>query len=228
MTQSMMTILWPLLGFVLSLMVLSYILGDNPLFRIASYLLVGTAAGYLFVLVIYQVIIQRLILPLFFVNWNGPVLETILALLPVVLSFCLLLKLFQGGISSIGNIPLAYLVGVGAAVMITGVATATIFGQAQATVNLFGTVHITEAVLILCGTIATLAYFQFGLRPSSGGAGTKRHQAVEVLAKIGKVFIAITLGAVFAGVYLAALAALINRLDFLRVFIMNVLLLKGP
>lgn len=223
-----LSIFWSLLGFVLSLMILSYILGDNPLFRIASYLLVGTAAGYFFVLVIYQVIIQRLILPLFFVKWDGVTQQTVLAVLPAILSIFLLLKLFQGGISSLGNIPMAYLVGVGAAVMMTGVATGTIFGQFMATVNLFGSVHFIEALLVLCGVVSALAYFQFGKFSSTGNAAAKKVPFVGVLVNAGKVFIAITLGAVFAGVYLAALAALINRLDFLRAAIMNILLMKGP
>jgi hypothetical protein len=36
---------------------------------------------------------------------------------------------------------------------------------------------------------------------------------VEFLAQVGRVFIAITLGALFAGVFSAALAALIERMD---------------
>ena len=44
---------------------------------------------------------------------------------------------------------------------------------------------------------------------------------IEVLSKIGEVFIAITLGALFAGVYLAALAALIDRLDFIQTVIVS-------
>ncbi|NJN44470.1 MAG: hypothetical protein HC806_06945 [Anaerolineae bacterium] len=34
------------LGFLLTCMVLSYIFGDNPLFRFSVYLLVGVAAGF--------------------------------------------------------------------------------------------------------------------------------------------------------------------------------------
>jgi energy-converting hydrogenase Eha subunit A len=42
---------------------------------------------------------------------------------------------------------------------------------------------------------------------------------VNLLAVIGQVFIAVTLGALFAGVFSAALTALIERLDFLRTVI---------
>ena len=34
-----------ILGFILTLCVYSYVLGDNPLFRVASHLLVGVSAA---------------------------------------------------------------------------------------------------------------------------------------------------------------------------------------
>jgi hypothetical protein len=41
------------------------------------------------------------------------------------------------------------------------------------------------------------------------------------MAKIGQVFIAITLGALFAGVYATAITALIERLDFIMQFLQS-------
>ena len=35
-----------IVGFILTLLVFSYLLGDNPLYRIAIHLLVGTSAAY--------------------------------------------------------------------------------------------------------------------------------------------------------------------------------------
>ena len=46
---------------------------------------------------------------------------------------------------------------------------------------------------------------------------------MERIAGIGKAFIAFTLGALFAGVFAAAVTALIDRLDFLTEFIFNFL-----
>jgi hypothetical protein len=227
MTQPMIDMIWTSVGFFLTLMILSYILGDNPLFRIASYLLVGSAAGYLFTLVIYQVIIQRLIFPLMYALPAGNMTQILLTSLPIVVSIMLLCKLFNGGISAVGNLPLAYTVGVGAAVMITGTVTGTIFGQSLATINLFSTNSLLEASVILVGVITTLAYFHFGTRPTPTPQGAKRNPFVEFLALIGRFFIGITLGALFAGIYLAALSALVNRLDYLRFVIENVLFKIG-
>ena len=46
---------------------------------------------------------------------------------------------------------------------------------------------------------------------------------VEILAWIGRVYIAITFGVLFAGVYMAALTALIERIDSLRTFIILIM-----
>jgi hypothetical protein len=71
----------------------------------------------------------------------------------------------------------------------------------------------------------TLAYFHFGTRSTPGSTqAPKRNPFVEALAKGGKIFIGITLGALFAGVYLASLSALIDRLDFIRHVIVDILL----
>ena len=56
-------LIFTLVGFVLTLMVFSYIFGDNFLFRLASYLFVGVSGGYVGALVIDQVIFPRLIYP---------------------------------------------------------------------------------------------------------------------------------------------------------------------
>ena len=47
------------------------------------------------------------------------------------------------------------------------------------------------------------------------GGENKRSKAVEAISKIGGIFIAITFGALYAGVYSAALTALIERLDYI-------------
>lgn len=220
-------LVWGITSFILTLMVFSYILGDNPLFRLASYILVGATAGYLFSLVVYQIVIQRLVLPFLNALTLGSLsMSLLLAICPILLSLMLLFKLSSGKAAVIGNLPMAYLVGVGAAVLITGAVTGTILGQAQATINLFGFENngLIEAIIILVGTITTVIYFHFGTRPNPTTQGAKRLAVIESLAWVGKIFISVTLGALFAGVYLAALSALVERLDFIRHFIVDVLL----
>jgi len=79
---------------------------------------------------------------------------------------------------------------------------------------------MTNAVIILAGTVLTLAYFHFGARPKADGS-MHRLGLIEALAWGGRVFIGIALGAVFAGVYSAALTALIERISSSVNFIIN-------
>lgn len=220
------SLFWTFTSFLLTLMIFSYFFGDNPLFRMATYVFVGVTAGYVAVLVVYQVLLPRLIWPLLY----GSMGERMLVVLPLVLSLMLLTKL-SPKFSQLGSIPVAYLVGAGAAVIISGAATGTIIAQSRAAINMFdmqsaaaqanGTLsQFLSATVVLVGTVSSLAYFHFSARPKPG-AGVQRSKLVELLAKIGEVFIAITLGALFAGVYATAITALIERLDFIMQFIQS-------
>ena len=51
------------LGLVLTLMIYSYILGDNPLYRIAVHVLVGVGLGYASIVVFNSVLIPQLVDP---------------------------------------------------------------------------------------------------------------------------------------------------------------------
>ena len=55
-------LLWTLIAFFLTILVLSYVLGDNGLFRFIMMVFVGISAGYAAVLIYYQVLLPRLII----------------------------------------------------------------------------------------------------------------------------------------------------------------------
>jgi len=112
---------------------------------------------------------------------------------------------------------MAFMVGVGAAVAVGGAVTGTLFPQTLAAINIFET-QVFEGIVMLIGTISTLIYFQFRARRGDDGQ-YRRNPIINIIAIIGKVFIAITFGVLFAGVYSAALTAFIERLDFLSTFI---------
>ncbi len=212
-------VIWLVISFILTLMVFSYLLGDNAFFRFASGLLIGVAAGYFTVVIIYQVLITRLVVPLM----QG----STLTLVPLFLSGLLLLKL-SPRLSQLGSPAMALLVGVGAAVAVGGTVLGTLFGQVKGALSFFDPIagasgsmalRIVEGIIFLVGTLATLAYFHFGARERRKGEGRRRLATIS--AVLGKVFIAITLGAVFAGVLTAAITALIERSDFIITTIMS-------
>lgn len=200
------------IGLVLTLMVFSYLMGDNLLFRIAIYLFIGSASGYAAAVVCYQLLLPRLqSLPL-----NDP-LQLLLGFIPFVLGVTLLTKLLPR-VSWIGNFAMAVLVGVGAATAVGGALTGTLLPQTQAAMGIFS-VH---GFVMLIGTALTLIYFQFSAKRAPDGS-VKRNAIIELSAWLGRMVIAVTFGVLFAGVYMSALTAMIERLssnvDFVKMLL---------
>ncbi|HQN05884.1 MAG TPA: hypothetical protein PK174_10755 [Anaerolineaceae bacterium] len=211
-----MEFLWTIAAFILTLMVLSYLIGDNLLFRLAAYIFIGVAAGLVAVLVIYQAILPRMVWPLIY----GTNQERLLALVPTVLGVLLLFKLSRR-LGRLGNAPMAYIAGAGAAIIIGGAVYGTIIGQGSAAVNTLQFApgsgylgRLGESVIILLGTLTSLAYFHFSTRAGVTQPG-RRSGVMQAVSGVGQVFISITLGAVYAGVLLAALSALVERILFI-------------
>jgi hypothetical protein len=204
------------ISFLLTVMVLSYLIGDNVLFRFAIHIFVGVSAGYVASVALYQVIWPYLITPLM----TAPILERGLLIVPLVLSALLLMKI-SPRLSWLGGPAMGYLVGAGAAVAISGAILGTIFPQISAAAAPFDVRATTDPLtslfngtVMLVGTIATLAYFHFGASRKADGS-VKRNGLIEAIAWVGKLFVALTLGVLFAGVYAAALSAFIERIHSL-------------
>jgi hypothetical protein len=217
-----------IVGFVLTLMVVSYVIKDNALFRLAIHIFIGVSAGYAAVLVIYNVIWYQLLVPLII----SPLEKFYLVVPPILLGIWLFAKA-SPKLSRMGSPVVAFLVGVGAATAISGAVSGTLFPQVSATINLFDLSAtglggaklvgwVVNALFILIGTITSLAYFHFGVR-SRGDQAAQRPLWIEILAQIGQVFIAIAFGTLFAGAYAAALAALVERVSFIWDFFSNLL-----
>lgn len=217
-------------SFLITLLILSYLIGDNPLFRAAIYIFVGVSAGYVTAVAWNQVIMPLLIHPIVSGEIFSNFIQAILLAFPLLGSALLLTKA-SPRLSNLGQLPVAYLSGVGAAVAIGGAMLGTLFPQLAATFDNFDidmavargiptAFMMLNGVLILIGIIATLAYFHFGARQEDDGT-VKRNIFVNLLTWVGRVYIAITFGVLFAGVYMAALTALIERMDSMRNFIMQ-------
>jgi len=211
-----------LVGLLLTLMVFSYLIGDNPLFRIAVYLFIGVSSGYAATVVVNYVLMPRLSS-----LQANDINQLILAILPLLFGVTLLAKL-SPRISWIGNFAMAVLVGVGAAVAIGGALLGTLMPQLGAAINTFdvrsagGSLQVAskllQGVVMLGGTVFTLASFHFSAGRAADGT-PKRNPIIEGIAWVGRLFIAITFGVLFAGVYMSALTAMIERLSFVINFI---------
>jgi hypothetical protein len=190
---------------------------------VAVYLFIGVASGYAAAVIVHYVIFPKFIaLPV-----NDPYQLT-LAIIPWLLGISVLFTKPLPRISWIGNFAMALLVGIGAAAAIGGALLGTVIPQFQASISPFdlraagdlGTRlgRFGEGVVMLLGTSFTLAAFHFSAGRAADGT-PKRPGLLEMAAWVGRIFIAITLGVLFAGVYMAALTAMIERLSSIINFI---------
>lgn len=201
------------LSFCFTVALLSYLLGDNPLYRAALHLFTGVSVGYVMLVVVFQVLGPRLVTPLL----GGDPFVVALMAVPVVLFLFLLLKLTPRH-AALGNVSVAYMMGVGTAVAVGGAINGTLIPQVGATWLSLRTGAaggaIDNAILVL-GTAAALLSFQFWL----GGAGPdgepRRRPVMAAIGNVGQAFVVIALGAVYGGLILSGIAVFSDRLSTL-------------
>ena len=212
-----------IIGIALTLMVFSYILGDRLFFGIATHILIGVSAGFLALVAIQKIILPYLIMPLTYETGT----DFFLVLVPLALSILLVLMLFRRGTQA-GSIALAFLGGALAALAIIGVTRGTLASQILSTIGRFAPeqlMHetepqwsaILEALMILLGVIAVL--FVFHHRGQSKAGDVVKPVFLEGIGSIGQIFIGITFGALFVGLFSSALIALISSLSEIIDFI---------
>jgi len=200
------------LGAVLTLFVLSYLAGDNPLYKLGLYLFVGALVGYSFGIVIRDVLVG-MALP-------GVLSRQVSAVAPVLLGMVLLLKGFPKQ-AHLGNLSMAYLVGVGAAVALGGALLGTLVPQIAATGRALSAPSlegfrfgIVDGVMVVVGTCCTLLSFTF-VRGKDERGHTIWGRLLTGVGWIGRVFMVSAFGVAFAGALTASLSILIGRMQTL-------------
>lgn len=216
---------------LLTVMVLSYLMGDNIFFRFAVYLFIGVTAGYAGSIAWHNIIWPGLINPLVSQELTGFLQPSsiVTIVVPWLLSILLLLKV-SPTTSRYGSLPLALLVGVGAAVVVGGAISGTLIPQSLAAMStltpntllpqagedlIVWLERIISAIIMLLATVTILMYFRFTTRRGVTGEA-RRSKFERIAAVIGQVFIAITFGVMYAGALAATVVILIERIQFLR------------
>jgi hypothetical protein len=194
-------------GFALTLMIFSYLLGDNVLYRIAVYVFVGLAAAYVTIIAIESVIRPWLMATLFSGDTGGMAV----GLIPPLLGLLLFMKA-SGRLARLGSLGLAFLIGLGAAVALVGAISGTLIPLAAGVVTGAQT-DLINGVLILLGVLSTLIYFQY-LGRRQPDDSVRRPLPVRVFGAVGQGVIAVTLGALYGGAILTSLAILSERIAF--------------
>jgi hypothetical protein len=198
---------------VLTIMVYSYLLGDNPLYGLAEHLLVGSAVAYAVIVAVHSVLIPRLIVPLRSGN--------LLYLIPLLLGVLLLTKI-KASWAPMGNLPMGFLMGVGVALAVSGALLGTIWPQVTATIVPLkpsaypgrGWMGAAESAVIVIGTIGALLYFHF-TKGTASKLGRLWAGLVNGWARVGQWAIMIAFGAIFASLVMSRVSVFVGRMQFL-------------
>jgi hypothetical protein len=205
------------LGAVLTLFVFSYLLGDNPLYRLALHIFVGASFAYVFVIALRGVILPALAQP----DTSDPNIRLLwmISLVGVLLGALLLLRGMRG-LHWLSQIPVTVLLGVGVGVALAGAILGTLWPQLVAASNpsipeppiLPEILKPVGQVIAVGGTVTGLLVFSFTERRP---ARRMINRLINSGARIGRLFILIGFGAAFGGVLVASLAFFADRVQYL-------------
>lgn len=204
-----------IVGAVVTLVIFSYLLGDNVLYRWMLALLVGSGAGY-----VMGVVTKVVLLDWFVAARAADTLAAqIYYFVPVFLGILLLFKSFSaskllGRLSVLGNIPMGYLLGAGAGVAIGGALLGTLLPQIAATGAALTLEDLPwgllRGIVMVGGTIAALLVFS-PRAISKNGATRPAAVRTPLLRRIGEFFVIIALAAAFAGAITTGLTLWVER-----------------
>lgn len=206
---------------VLTLLVFSYLLGDNVLYRIAIHVLVGVAAGYIAVVAIESVLVPWLDDTL--LAEQGARSDATIAGLRVIgavpfLFGALLLFKLSPRLAPVGNLGLAVVIGVGTAVAVVGAISGTVIPLAREAGEAVGD-DVVDGLIILVGAVATLVAFQYWAVERNGEIRAPR--LLRPLSAAGRVFVMAALGALYAGAIITSITIFSDVIDAQIRFILD-------
>ncbi|HEX2914022.1 MAG TPA: hypothetical protein VH186_24675 [Chloroflexia bacterium] len=207
-----------IIAIILTIMVYTYLIGENVIFRIAEHILVGVSVGWAILQIYYNLLVP---------GWNninagissGQLGETLAFLIPAILGIIMLTRPFRAS-KSLTNLIMALVIGTVAALSLAGALSGTLLPQIGASMLPLNGGDVFGRVILLIGTLVSLWYFQFTLfKTKRGDAEVTSGSALAGLNERVRVFgrwsIMLAFGAIFASVFLTYFAALLDRLLFL-------------
>jgi len=200
---------WVAVGF--SLCMYSFLYKDNPFFKFGEHVFVGVSVGYLLTITYYQVMANKLYIPM---TQQGKWW----LLVPAFLGLLLLAR-FIPSIAWLSRISFAFLLGISSGVAIPRQISSFILKQIEGTLKPLVTVSdggiawITlaglNALLVLIGVVSVLFYFFFSLEHTG---------PVRRVARVGIYFLMVSFGAAFGYTVMARMSLLIGRFDELMLY----------
>ncbi len=202
-----------------TLAILSFLYGDNPAYKLAEAVFVGSSAAYAMAVGFWTGIVENLIgvlspeLMQATVNpdWEKP--QNLLYIVPLILSILMLWRLAPVG-GWISRWPLAFFIGATAGIRLTAYLESDFVRQIQSTI--IPLIVMTEGrfdwetslknITIVVGVLSCLVYFFFSVEHTGVVGG---------ISRLGIWFLMITFGAGFGYTVMGRIALISDRLEFL-------------
>jgi len=183
---------------MLTICIFSFLFRDNPLYKVAEHIYVGVSAGF-WILYIWEFDVKPLLIDRFVTEIG---FERYILLIPSLLGAIMLTRWFPR-ITWVSRYAIAFTVGIGAGLGITGSVHGFIIPQMKGTL-----LPLTSPnnVILVAGVVTTILYFFF----------SREHKGVlGGAARVGIVFVMISFGASFGYTVMARISLLIGRVYFL-------------
>lgn len=210
------------LAALFTLAIMSFLVGDNPLYKTAEAVVVGASAAYWMVYSFYTGIVDKLLVgiwPSLARDWAVPGMKADtqwdwVYIIPAVLSIMLLWRLAPMG-GWISRWPLAFIIGATAGFRMLGFLESDFIVQIQHTIsNLWvtgadGSWNMWTSVgawVVLIGVLSCLTYFFFSVEHKG---------AVGKTARLGIYFLMVAFGSAFAFTVMGRITLLTERFGFL-------------
>lgn len=213
------TFLWTTFAAFVTLAIFSFLYKDNPFYKFAEHLMVGTATGYFSVLLWHNSLYPNLFAKLSDGNWYLLWLNSSAPwyIVPGLLGLMMWTR-FSKQYSWVSRWPMALYIGISAGLAIPLEMSNRVNKQLYAMMsniswgNFFGTGILdptsgSSQLIILLGTIAALTYFFFSKAHTGAFGG---------LAKFGIWILMIGFGASFGYTVMARISLFIERVQFLN------------
>jgi hypothetical protein len=201
---------------ILTLMVYSYLIADNPLFRLAEHLLVGTTLGYAALVVLQRVLLPGLNAVLAPAASADPVARFMTGL-GLFWGVLLWLRLVRP-VRWLASWPLAIVFGVGAALAVGGALTGTLIPQVRATLLPLSGPGLLDNLVTVVVVVAGLTYFFFAVRRDR-----PLGRAIQGVARFGRWSLMVALGSFLGTRAVSLLSALVERFQFLGQWLRTIL-----
>jgi hypothetical protein len=193
-------LLWQTLAAILTLCVFSFLYKDNPFYKFAERLVAGVAAGFWTMLVFHTNFYDKVILTMQNRQWAY--------IVPILLGIGMWTR-FSKKWSWISRYSIAFYIGISTGVSVTVYMYTYVFRQLSATIIPFSSIN---NVLIIVGVLCALFYFFF----SKAHTGT-----FGMVSRIGIYTLMIGFGATFGLTVMGRVALLVQRVLFLRGYVLG-------